>query len=117
MPVQEDIENLSVRKTTVKQAKNLLGEPALVIGKNKQVLVYFSQATRRLFFFEEQIMERNLLVLRFDTRKRLKKIEKFSLADGKDFDISRSNTSLSDREQSLISNLFTNIGIGGVKVN
>ena len=72
MPVQEDIENLSVKKTTVQQAKSLLGEPALVIGKSKPVLVYFSQATRRLFFFEEQIMERNLLVLRFDKGKRLK---------------------------------------------
>lgn len=117
MPVVEDIESLSVKKTTVEKAKSLLGEPALIIGKNKPVLVYFSQASRKLFFFEKQITERNLLVLRFDKRKRLSKLEKFSLTDGKDFKISKSNTDLSDREKSLIANLFSNIGMGGVKMN
>ena len=41
----------------------------------------------------------------------------FSLTDGKDFKISKSNTTLSDREKSLIANLFSNIGIGGVNLN
>ena len=117
MPVMEDIESLSVKKTTVEKAKYLLGEPALIIGKSKPVFVYFSQASRKLFFFEKQIIERNLLVLRFNKRKRLSKIEKFSLTDGKDFKISKSNTDLSDREKSLIANLFSNIGIGGVNLN
>ena len=117
MPVMEDIESLSVKKTTVEKAKYLLGEPALIIGKSKPVFVYFSQASRKLFFFEKQIIERNLLVLRFNKRKRLSKIEKFSLTDGKDFEISKSYTNLSDREKSLIANLFSNIGIGGVNLN
>ena len=117
MPVAEDIERLSLRKTTVQQAKSVLGEPALIIGKNKPVFVYFSQASQKLFFFEKNITERNLLVLRFDKRERLSKIERFSLTDGKDFKISKSNTTLSDREKSLIANLFSNIGIGGVNLN
>ena len=106
MPVVEDIENLSVKKTSMKKAKYLLGEPALIIGKNKPVFVYFSQASRKLFFFEKQITERNLLVLRFDKRKRLSEIERFSLTDGKNFEISKSYTNLSEREKSLIANLF-----------
>ena len=117
MPVMEDIESLSVKKTTVEKAKYLLGEPALIIGNNKPVFVYFSQTSRKLFFFEKQIIERNLLVLRFNKRKRLSKIEKFSLTDGKDFEISKSYTNLSDKEKSLIANLFSNIGIGGVNLN
>ena len=117
MPVIEDIESLSVKKTTVGKAKHLLGEPALIIGKNKPVFVYFSQASRKLFFFEKQITERKLLVLRFNRGKRLIKIERFSLTDGKDFEISKSYTNLSDREKSLIANLFSNIGIGGVNLN
>ncbi len=117
MPVVEDIENLSVKKTTVEKAKSILGEPALIIGKSKPVFVYFSQASRKLFFFEKQITERNLLVLRFNKRKRLSKIEKFSLNDENDFKISKSYTNLSDREKSLIANLFSNIGMGGVRLN
>ena len=68
-------------------------------------------------FFEKKITERNLLVLRFDKRKRLSRIEKFSLTDGKDFNINNNETRLSDREKSLIGNLFSNIGIGGVNIN
>ena len=117
MPVLEDIENLSLKKTTVAKAKSVLGEPALIIGKNKPVFVYFSQKSQKLFFFEKQVTKRNLLVLRFDKGKRLSKIEKFSLADGKDFNISKSNTDLSEKEKSLIANLFSNIGIGGIGLN
>ena len=117
MPVLEDIENLSVKKTTAEKAKSILGEPALIIGKSKPVFVYFSQASRKLFFFEKQITERNLLVLRFNKRKRLSKIEKFSLNDENDFKISKSYTNLSDRERSLIANLFSNIGMGGVRLD
>ena len=117
MPVIEDIESLSVKKTTTQKAKSVLGEPALTIRENKPVLVYFSQASRKLFFFEKQITKRDLLVLHFDKRKRLSKIERFFLADGKEFNISSSDTDLSDKEKSLIANLFSNIGIGGVKMN
>ncbi len=117
MPVVEDIEKLSIKKTTAGKVRSVLGEPALIIGKDKPVFVYFSQASRKLFFFEKQIIKRNLLVLRFDKRKRLSKIENFSLADGKDFKLSNSDTDLSDKEKSLIANLFSNIGIGGVRLN
>ena len=117
MPVLEDIESLSLKKTTTQNAKNILGEPALIMGSKKPVFVYFSQATRELFFFETKIMERNLLVLRFDGRKRLRKIEKFSLSDGKDFDLSKSETSLNEEEKSIIRSFFSNVGLGGVRVN
>ncbi len=117
MPVVEDIESLSIKKTSSEKAKSVLGEPALIMGEDKPVFVYFSQASRKLFFFEKQITKRNLLVLRFDKRKRLSKIENFSLADGKDFKLSSSNTDLSEKEKSLIANLFSNIGIGGVSLN
>ncbi len=117
MPVVEDIESISVKKTTSIKAKSILGEPALIIGKNTPVFVYFSQTSKNLFFFEKKITERNLLVLRFDKRKRLSKIERYSLTDGKDFSLSKNETNLSDRERSLIANLFSNIGLGGVRVN
>ena len=117
MPVLEDIEDLSLRKTTTQKAKSILGEPALIMGSKKPVFVYFSQATRKLFFFEKRITERNLLVLRFDGRKRLRKIEKFSLSDGKDFNLSKSETSLNEKEKSIIRSFFSNVGVGGVGFN
>jgi outer membrane protein assembly factor BamE (lipoprotein component of BamABCDE complex) len=81
------------------------------MGKESPVFVYFSQSTKKLLFFEPEITTRNLLVLRFDKNKKLNKLEKFSLSDGKNFELSNKNTTLDIREQSMIGSLFSNIGI------
>jgi hypothetical protein len=41
MPVLEDIETLSVKKTSTKKAISILGDPALIMGKERPVFVYF----------------------------------------------------------------------------
>ena len=57
------------------------------------------------------------LVLYFNNNRRLKSIERFSLKDGKKFDLSNEKTELRDEEKSLINKLFSNVGIGGTKIN
>jgi hypothetical protein len=56
------------------------------------------------------------LVLRFNQNKKLNKLEKFSLSDGKNFDLSNKETALDMREQSMIGSLFSNVGINNAVV-
>ena len=43
------------------------------------------------------------------------KVNTFDLNDGKYVNLSADNTNLNDEERSLLSSIFSNVGIGGVR--
>ena len=116
IPVQDSIDQLKVKKTSLSFAKSRLGEPALILGNQEPIFIYSSQVTNRILFFEPKVISRDVLVLYFNKKKKLKKLEKFNLKDGKSFQMNTDTTSLSAEQRSLIAALFSNIGIGGVRV-
>ena len=116
MPVKDNIDQLKVNVTTTSSAKNILGEPALILGNREPIFVYSAQITDRVLFFEPKVISRNVLVLYFNKKKKLKKLDTFDLNDGKYVDLSADNTDLKDKERSLLSSIFSNVGMGGVRV-
>ena len=116
MPVKDNIDQLKVNVTTTSSAKNILGEPALILGNREPIFVYSAQITDRVLFFEPKVISRDVLLLYFNKKKKLKKLDTFDLNDGKYVDLSANNTNLNDRERSLLSSIFSNIGVGGVRV-
>ena len=117
MPVQDSVDQLKVNKTSLSFAKSRLGEPALILGNKEPIFIYSSQVTNRILFFEPKVISRDVLVLYFNKKKRLKKLERFNLKDGKSFDISTDTTKLNADQKSLIASFLSNIGVGGVRVS
>ena len=117
MPVTNSVDQLKVNKTSSSSAKSKLGEPALILGNQEPVFIYSSQVTNRVLFFEPKVISRDVLVLYFNKKKKLKKLEKFNLKDGKSFDMNTDTTNLNAEQKSLMSTFFSNIGIGGVRVS
>ena len=115
MPVRDKIDQLKVNVTTASSAKSRLGEPALILGSREPIFIYSSQITDRILFFEPKVVSRDILVLYFNKKKRLKKLDKFNKNDGKYIDINTGTTQLKDKEKSLLAALFSNVGIGGVR--
>ena len=115
MPVSDKIDQLKVNVTTSMSAKSELGEPALVLGSQEPIFIYSSQITDRILFFEPKVVSRDILVLYFNKKKRLKKLDRFNKNDGKYVDINTDGTRLRDEEKSLLAALFSNVGIGGVR--
>ena len=116
MPVKDNIDQLKVNVTTTLSAKNILGEPALILGNREPIFVYSAQITDRVLFFEPKVISRNVLVLYFNKKKKFKKLDTFDLNDGKYVDLNADNTDLKDKERSLLSSVFSNVGMGGVRV-
>ena len=116
MPVKDNIDQLKVNVTTTSSAKNILGEPALILGNREPIFVYSAQITDRVMFFQPKVISRNVLVLYFNKKKKLKKLDTFDLNDGKYVDLSSDNTDLKGKERSLLSSIFSNVGMGGVRV-
>ena len=115
LPVRDSVDQLKVNVTSPSSAKSTLGEPALVLGKKEPIFIYSSQVTNRVLFFEPKVISRDILVLYFNKKKKLRKFENFSLEDGKSFDLNTDATNLNTEERSLIGNLFSNVGIGGIR--
>ena len=115
LPVKNSVDQLKVNVTSPSSAKSTLGEPALVLGKKEPIFIYSSQVTNRVLFFEPKVISRDVLVLYFNKKKKLRKLENFSLEDGKSFDLNTDATNLNTEERSLIANLFSNVGIGGIR--
>ena len=115
LPVRDSVDQLKVNVTSPSSAKSTLGEPALVLGKKEPIFIYSSQVTNRVLFFEPKVISRDVLVLYFNKKKKLRKLENFSLEDGKSFDLSTDTTNLNTEQRSLIANLFSNVGIGGIR--
>ncbi len=116
MPVQDSVDQLKVNKTSLSLAKSRLGEPALILGNQEQIFIYSSQVTNRILFFEPKVISRDVLVLHFNKKKKLKKIEKFNLKDGKSLQVNPDTTTLNAEQRSLIATFFSNVGIGGVRL-
>ena len=115
MPVRDNVDKLKVNVTSASSAKTILGEPALILGKREPIFIYSSQISDRVLFFEPKVISRNVLVLYFNKKKKLKKLDKFNLDDGKYVDLNTSSTNLNDKERSLLASIFSNVGIGGVR--
>ena len=115
LPVQDSVDQLKVNVTSLSSAKSKLGEPALILGKKEPIFIYSSQVTNRVLFFEPKVISRDVLVLYFNNKKKLRKLKKFSLEDGKSFDLNTDATDLNSEERSLIASLFSNVGIGGIR--
>ena len=115
MPVRENVDQLKVNVTTSSSAKNILGEPALILGNREPIFIYSAQITSRVLFFEPKVISRDVLVLYFNKKKKLKKLDEFDLNDGKYVQLNAGNTNLNDTEKSLLSSIFSNIGIGGIR--
>ena len=116
MPVQDSVDQLKVNKTSLSFAKSRLGEPALILGNKEPIFIYSSQVSNRILFFEPKVISRDVLVLYFNKKKKLKKLEKFNLKDGKSFQMNTDTTDLSANQRSLIATFFSNIGISGVRL-
>ena len=116
MPVSDKIDQLKVNVTTPMSAKSKLGEPALVLGSREPIFIYSSQITDRILFFEPKVVSRDILVLYFNKKKRLKKLDRFNKNDGKYVDINTDSTRLRNEEKSLLAAMFSNVGISGVRV-
>ena len=116
MPVQDRVDQLKVNKTSLSFAKSTLGEPALILGNQEPIFIYSSQVSNSILFFEPKVISRDVLVLYFNKKKKLKKLEKFNLKDGKSFQMNTDTTDLSADQRSLIATLFSNIGISGVRL-
>lgn len=101
-----------VRPGQVKRddVREILGSPSVVATFDQENWYYISQKTETFAFFEPDVLERRVVIVRFNGEGVVSAVDNLTLEDGKDIQFVERETPTTGSEYSLIQQLFGNIG-------
>lgn len=107
-----DHELLQEGVTTKDRLLKNMGSPTLISDLDEdEAWIYYSENLKSFLFFTPQIIERTILIARFDGLDNLQKLERINLLnENKNFEFFSDYTAVESRKTSLIKSLFTNVG-------
>lgn len=90
----------------------IMGSPTLVTDFTiDESWVYYSEKTDRFLFFKPTIVEREIIVMRFDDNNIIERLEKIDLAQAdKKLIFSQDETSVTSHKTGFFKSIFSNIG-------
>ncbi|MGE0627629.1 MAG: outer membrane protein assembly factor BamE [Hyphomicrobiaceae bacterium] len=94
------------------QVKQALGSPTTVAAVGRgNAFYYISSKTRQTAFFKPQEIDRKVVAVYFSHLGMVERVAHYGMKDGKVFDfISRTTPSVNTNDQSIVQQLFRNLG-------
>lgn len=100
-----------------REVQEILGSPSSKAVFDKESWYYVSSRTESFAFFEPKITERKVVIIRFDKKGIVSKVDSLSLADGQKIEIVDRVTPTKGKEYTLIEQLVGNVGQYTGKIN
>ncbi len=110
VPDQETIDRLKTGIDNRHKVVRLVGSPSSVSTFEAGTWYYISKKTEHLAFFEEKILDQQVVAIDFDGNGIVKDVRRFTLADARNIEPEERKTSSRGRELGLLEQLFGNIG-------
>ncbi|MGI9385432.1 MAG: outer membrane protein assembly factor BamE [Methyloligellaceae bacterium] len=92
------------------QVKLALGTPDTTAAIGGDIYYYISSTRRTRPMQRAKVIDRKIVAVYFDQGQNVKQIANYGLKDGRIFDFVKGTTPSQGREQSLVSQLFGNLG-------
>ncbi len=89
---------------------NVLGTPSTVATFDQNTWYYITQKSRRFAFFKPEIVDQQVLVIKFDDADVVSEIHLYTIEDGLIVDPVSRKTPTVGKELTLLQQLFGNIG-------
>jgi outer membrane protein assembly factor BamE (lipoprotein component of BamABCDE complex) len=98
--------------TTKEQVLKFMGSPTFISDlDDDEAWVYYSEDVKRLLFFLPKIMEREILVVRFNNDQTVKELKRISLNhESKDLSFVTDHTKVESHKTGFFKSIFGNIG-------
>jgi len=109
-PGSETLATLDKVKKSKSNIKKLLGEPAIVQGKNGNTWIYFSQEKEQLAFLKPKLISRTVILLTFNNSGFLNTEEIYTMKDSRIIDINSNKVVSGGRKLTILQQIFGNIG-------
>jgi outer membrane protein assembly factor BamE (lipoprotein component of BamABCDE complex) len=89
-----------------------LGSPTIIsYAKDQEVWIYYSENIKYILFFKPTIVERDVLVLKFDNEQRVSYIKKLDLeAEDNKYFFNQNKTFVESHKNNIFKKIYENIG-------
>ncbi|MFO0995143.1 MAG: outer membrane protein assembly factor BamE [Alphaproteobacteria bacterium] len=89
----------------------VLGTPSSVASFDKNIWYYIGGQTERIAFFKPEILEQQVVAIKFDESGTVSEIRKYTLQDGKEVEMVERETPTRGRELSFMRSFLGSIGL------
>lgn len=110
LPSPDKLAELHPGTTTKDQAAKILGTPSSVSVFNDKDWYYISRRTKQVAFFDPDVLDQQVYILRFDDKGVLAAVDHRDLKDGKEIEPVARTTPAPGRELSFLEQLVGNLG-------
>ncbi|MEE2995886.1 MAG: outer membrane protein assembly factor BamE [Pseudomonadota bacterium] len=118
IPNQEIVESIRIGKTTRTQISEMLGTPSARATFDQESWYYVGTRTKKTAFIKEEVLDRKVLVIRFNKQGVVQRVQHLSKRDGREIQIVNRKTPTKGKELTILEQLLGNVGrFGGAPVN
>lgn len=110
LPDPDVLANIEVGHVNKQAVQEMLGTPSSIGLFNGETWYYISQRTEKFAFFEPTVIDRKVIVIKFDDRGVVSEMTQLGLEDSREVEIVARKTPTAGNELSLIRQLLGNIG-------
>ena len=110
LPDPDLLQDLEVGHITKNEVADLLGTPSSISPFASDTWYYISERTKTVAFFEPEIKERKVLVIKFDGKGVARDVKTYGLEDARKIELVERTTPTAGKELTILKQLFGNIG-------
>tara|TARA_R110002072_G_scaffold14107_27_gene58884 strand:+ start:83 stop:568 length:486 start_codon:yes stop_codon:yes gene_type:complete len=110
IPEAELIQSIRIGSSNREQIAAMLGNPSAVATFDKESWYYVGMRTSQIAFLEPEILERKVLVVRFDKQGIVQQVERLDKEDGREVQIVDRKTPTRGKELTILEQLLGNVG-------
>ena len=109
-PNHELIESIRIGKNSRPQVSAILGTPSAKATFDQEAWYYVGTRTSKFAFLKKEVLERKVLVIRFNKQGIVEQVERLTKKDGREIQIVGRKTPTQGKELNVIQQLLGNIG-------
>jgi len=110
IPDQEIIDSIRIGKSNRAQISGMLGTPSARATFDQEAWYYVGTRTSKFAFMKKEILERKVLVIRFNKQGIVQKVERLDKQDGRELQVVDRKTPTRGKELTILEQLLGNVG-------
>lgn len=109
-PRANELEQIEVGIDTRTSVQNKLGRPSTLGAFNEDDWIYVSIKSETIAFFEPEVVEKQVVLISFDSSDVVADVGKYGIEEGRVIDLVNRTTPTSGRKLTLLQQVFKNVG-------